>query len=343
LAALLIRTPKADRNLVGFSTSHRENLHEENCAMSTLSSRLGFALALSVALATLKSVRAAQPPADDSPPKLPPVPGIRIESRAYAQQVHHSLKGLAGKLSEWQLSGASPEKHVSFEPEGLRIKIPEGFRGPQPEFQGIRPRTGLSIGIVAKGDFEVTCGFELLQEIKDPDRGAPGRTRAVLELLFGATRRNIATISRRAEDVGVHEFATWVNGPSGFVMDRFPSRANSGRLRIVRKGTDLSFLVADGNAANFKLLTTRPFVADDLNEVRLVGTTSEESDTLDARFADLTIHADSIQNVRVPQVASFAHSRLWLFLLALAAAVALLTAVWFVARRHRTPPAKSPG
>ena len=74
----------------------------------------------------------------------------------------------------------------------------------------------------------------------------------------------------------------------------FPVTQKTGRLRMERKGTDLSYYLSDGDAKEFKLLTTFPFVADDIQTIQLFGQVSSPKAALDARFSDLHITATSL-------------------------------------------------
>jgi hypothetical protein len=265
--------------------------------------------------------------------------------RAHAQEIHFSAKDFGEKRPEWELYGVNPDKHVKFEPAGLRITIPAGFDGPMPEYNGRRPRTGVSIGLIAKGDFEITTRFEFLQEPGLPRPDANGTTKVVLEALL--PHKNIATITRRLVNNGRHGFNTWTQpGPGGDANISFPAEANHGRLRMVRQGTDIIYFAADGDR-DFKLLNQRPFTADDLIDIRLVGTTGDEQCTLDVRLSDLVIRAASIERRRTVPIAkqvvangptARALPQQWMLLAAIAALLLLIAAAWFFARRKRGAP-----
>jgi hypothetical protein len=74
----------------------------------------------------------------------------------------------------------------------------------------------------------------------------------------------------------------------------FSSPARSGRLRLVRTGSVLSFYVAQGADGPFQLFQRYPFSADDLKDIRIAGSTGSAQASLHARASDLRVRAGRI-------------------------------------------------
>src|SRR5262249_13655579 len=66
-------------------------------------------------------------------------------------------------------------------------------------------------------------------------------------------------------------------------MGDSPARSRTGQLRLVRNGTVLSYLVADGDSGEFVCISQEAFSNGDLKNVRVGGTTGSLNLSLDAR------------------------------------------------------------
>jgi serine/threonine-protein kinase len=91
-------------------------------------------------------------------------PGGADPQNETQQEFYQRFEGSTELNPGLKLFGIHPERHVMFEPAGLRITLPAGYRGQ-------RPWTGLATGFGLKGDFEVTVGFE-----RSSRRGGPMKT-----------------------------------------------------------------------------------------------------------------------------------------------------------------------
>jgi hypothetical protein len=72
-----------------------------------------------------------------------------------------------------------------------------------------------------------------------------------------------------------------------------PTQAKAGRLRLARTGVALSYLVAEGADEEFSLLHEDSFGEKDLNQLRVVATTSGVTAALTVRLTDLHVRAQS--------------------------------------------------
>ena len=117
----------------------------------------------------------------------------------------------------------------------------------------------------------------------------------------------------------------------------FPAKSKTGQLRLVRNGSVLSYLVADGANAEFVFLNHDTFGNGDLKNVRIGGTTGSLGLSLDARVTSLHVRAEALPKLAAPPPAKAATSMLPLIIavgLALTAGIPL--SVWlFVWQRRR--------
>ncbi len=114
-------------------------------------------------------------------------PGVldqRWELRpAYSQEASWSFRGTAANRLPFEPFGPEAEQDVRFEEDGLRITLPPG--------SPLGGATGVRSTFAVRGDFEITVGFEILQQ------SAPNaRTRFTLALPLDRPGFNMASLSR---------------------------------------------------------------------------------------------------------------------------------------------------
>jgi hypothetical protein len=209
------------------------------------------------------------------------------------EQYRDTFNGPASKYPGWGLHGAQAANNVKFEPEGLRIQLPAGF-------EGQRPAAGVATRVTVKGDFQITTGYEILQEPSVEEVGT-GQTRLTMDVVLAQPHNDAATLSRRVVPRAGKQVYPWMwvwEPNAGKSMQRktssVPAKAATGRLRIERTGKDLVYLLADGDGKDFARVGAGPFSTDDVVEVRLVATTGGTKAGLDVRFHDIEIRAESM-------------------------------------------------
>jgi RNA polymerase sigma factor (sigma-70 family) len=202
---------------------------------------------------------------------------------------YQPFRGKPESMEGLKLLGPDADKRVHFEAEGLRITLPTDFPMESP--------TGLTTGITVRGDFEITVNFEILKE-PDPEAAGPWGTRMSLMLGEGESRgENTVKLSRGAGHPHGSRFITYWNMASGESKQSrfFPTPLKTGQLRITRGGSVLSYYASEGAGKEFTLLHQVPhFGADDLANVRIVGTTNAPEAELDFRVSELRIRAEAL-------------------------------------------------
>lgn len=206
-----------------------------------------------------------------------------------AAKYHEPFQGMPRVAKDFELVGSGAKECVKFEDQGVRITLPAGTS---------RPPIGVATNFGLKGDFDVSVSYEIFREPEQDDSGAPNTgTRISLTLKLDATSE--AAIRRKITPaLPVHILAWRTIRPAGETKQsqkgaNFPVTHKTGRLRLERKGTEVSYYLADGDG-DFKLLTTFPFVADDIQTIQLTGHASSPTAALDARFKDLRVEAASL-------------------------------------------------
>jgi hypothetical protein len=153
----------------------------------------------------------------------------------------------------------------------------------------------------------------------------------------------MATLSRRVHAQSETQYLAWVTlwdeaaGNNRQKAKGFATKAMTGRLRLVRTGSTLSYSAADGPAGEFVLLQQYPFGAEDLKDVRLVGATDDAQGSLDVRVTDFHIRAASLPHLPAAPPAQAPPRGWWVpVLLGLAVAVpaAAAAGAWLALRRR---------
>jgi serine/threonine protein kinase len=250
-------------------------------------------------------------------------------------EYHVPLRGRPDNLSGMNLVGPNSDECVRFEPTGLRINLSAGFPTPR--------QVGLSTGIALKGDFEITVSFEILEESAPERAGSGGDATPLMLWLYRTTGdRCIASIARRLGVTAGPQFSALATRfepavgkmvPTGTAI---PAEAKTGRLRLVRSGGELSYYVSEGASTEFGSLATFTIGTENLDDLRLIGSTLDSRASLDARFTDLHVRMGSKSPAGVE--VAYSVSKGWLAAgvvigLGLTLSVALCT--WVYARRRR--------
>src|SRR5581483_3510277 len=145
---------------------------------------------------------------------------------------------------------------IRFEPDAARITLPGTF--PKP-----RPFTGLIRAVNVKGDFDIQVDFEIFAESEAVPPGSFGTRLGLLLQLDG--RKTVALSRTLAE--GTKRFAVFYQWPdaAGTLQSKSHvvlTQARRGRLRLVRAGTRLSYLAAEGPEQGYRPLREYEIGAD---------------------------------------------------------------------------------
>jgi hypothetical protein len=219
---------------------------------------------------------------------------VSFKTESY-REYYQPFKGNPESLRGLELVGPAGDRFVHLEPVGLRITLPAGN-------QGESPATGVALPLIVQGDFEITVAFELLQEPEPADAGA--KTRVSMEVFLDRSDRwkNRASLRRLVAARGTL-FQAWQLAQEqgyGNAQTRsrtVPTQAKTGRLRLTRTGSLLAYSFAKGPDGEFILFRQFPFGAENVNEIRVIGTTGGPKAALDVRVTDWRIRAEGLPNL----------------------------------------------
>jgi DNA-directed RNA polymerase subunit RPC12/RpoP len=211
----------------------------------------------------------------------------------FSQKHSWVFRGNPSKPAGLHLLGPNAEKCVRFEDEGLRITLPAGWKGD-------RPGTGVQADLRLQGDFAMWMSFEIL---KEPARADAGKisTRLSLGVSKVSDKNDRATNSRSVTGARGSVFVTWATlwnpeiGKSQMPSNIFPTKAKTGRLRLVRSGAQLFYHAAEEDG-DWQSLISYPFGEEDVINVRITASTGGEKAELDVRVTELHVRSAALKN-----------------------------------------------
>jgi WD40 repeat protein len=268
--------------------------------------------------------------------------GSPAPTKGVSRDYHQSFKGAPADAPSFEPFGPDAEQCVKFEPDGLRITLPAGYNGE-------RGAVGLATHIAAHGDFEITTNFEVLAEPTTADAGK-NDTRFSIMAGFESPKQDVARVTRGVRADSGPQFVAWSalwDAQQGKNKNHYGSRptsAKTGRLRLVRSGSIVSFFVAEGLDNEFVLLQEYPFTEADVRNLSLVGSTSGPKAGLDVRFWDFHVRANELFGVPAA-AANGSGERNWPAaggMLFLTVAVCVSLGAWLFARQPRPAGSAAP-
>ncbi len=228
--------------------------------------------------------------------------------------VHHALTPF----------GPNRETAMQADAKGLRITLPAKRRDTAP--------VGLSPKFRILGDFEITVAYEIVSADEPPSGQGAGlkiwgrirsdddQTMTLAHLIRTKPQstgyqkdgsavkhevRNefVATVSRQGSDP---------KGDRDFENKSLPAETRAGRLRLMRTGSELIFLAAEGENGDFQELLRASVSTDAMTALRLSANTSDAASGLSLRLLDLRIRATDLLGAAPPKKRSYASLVIWL-------------------------------
>jgi serine/threonine-protein kinase len=249
------------------------------------------------------------------------------------------------------LFGPEAESVARTDAQGLRITLPAG----RPDCNSV----GVELPARIQGDFDVDVGYELLafgDDIPNPAAGVQLRLAfddPSIPLVALARFRNryppqraplFQVVGHDGETFAAYRITILPNfneRPEGVDVRAGDPR---GRLKLVRTGPRLDYLVSDGESP-YQLLRSEEVGGADVESLRLVGFSGWGPVAVDVRFTDLVIDAD-----RLPDAAPalslpgrMAWPRAWLpAALVVGLLISLPLGVWLCVYARRRGGARGP-
>ncbi len=172
--------------------------------------------------------------------------------------------------------------------DGLRMLLPGGRK---------LPTIAISPVFRIRGDFEITARYDFRRP-RSPKEGYgcgptlylgthdPAETSALLGRLSRTENKQVysTNISRTIE------------GQREYQVQLFDTTINRGQMRLVRRGTELQFHVADNMDRSFRQLRSAEFTDADIEMVRLAAQQSDAATPVDVVWSELVIRAEELPN-----------------------------------------------
>lgn len=212
---------------------------------------------------------------------------------AFAQhKLSHDFRGGQFDADLLRLRGPTPEKYMTPEPEGLRVRLTG--HGAPPSWDP----ACVTWQMQARGDFVVTARYEILKA----ERPAKGVGVGVeLYLMLGNANKDGVAFARCIRPSGRSQFGFIVltNDANGNRRGRdgkeenTTERSRSGQLRLVRKGSFLTASYAQADDANFTEFQRAEIGTTDIRLFRLTGYSGDDPNAvLDLRLLEFSLEAD---------------------------------------------------
>jgi hypothetical protein len=248
----------------------------------------------------------------------------------HAEEFRQDFLGRPYDQNVFLKTGSNHARVVQTEPRGLRIALPTDHGNKQP--------VGLVAATGAHGDFEITMEFDLLQVDKPTTGYGAGVS---IYIATAAPTKEAATIARVVRPDGTqvltfHRATTSSEGKRQHHTESLATEAQSGKLRLVRSGTTLSYQFARGESNAFHEVHEAELGEEDLEMIRFAADAGGSPTLVDVCIKAVSIKADDFGSARSP-LPSSPWSFWWLAGLAV-----LLTAAAGYWLWSRPPPADSP-
>jgi hypothetical protein len=197
-----------------------------------------------------------------------------------------------------RLFGADAEAVAKTDAEGLRINLPPGRRDVN--------WVGVELPCRIHGDFEIAVGYELLA-VGDPTPVVGAGVQ--MRLFFDTPTPVVAAVTRLrkprtttpvrlyehvgpiGETFGAARIDLDPDGKEKLDVRNFRAEQPKGRLKLVRTGALMHYIVADGGS-DFHEVRSREIGTDDVKLLRLFCFPGYRPVAVDVRFTDLVIDAD---------------------------------------------------
>jgi len=189
-----------------------------------------------------------------------------------------------------RLIGAGSSGLVKPGPSGLLTSVPAGVDIKE---------VGFTTKCLIKGDFEITASYEILG-LAPPTSGYG--VGACIHLVAVSKEEHAATLSRlkRVEEGDVYAAHTaWYadGGKREHLLRLFHTKADFGKLRLVRIGNTLEYSVADEKSEEFRQLRRVAFTDADVELVRVSVNRNGARSAASVLWKDFTIRAAEISDL----------------------------------------------
>jgi hypothetical protein len=185
-------------------------------------------------------------------------------------------------------TGSNAHRAITTSQSGLRIFLRADHGNDLPV--GFVARSGV------RGDFEITLAYTI-NNVPKPSAGK-GAGVSIWISTSSATRDS-ATLARMVRPDGqivyvAHRAFTPPRGQREHQAESSPAEGTSGKLKLIRKGSELTYQYATANSNTFRDLHRTEFTNDDLDTLRFAADNGGSPSVVDVRIDSVTIQADQV-------------------------------------------------
>jgi hypothetical protein len=192
------------------------------------------------------------------------------------------------------------------EEKGLKVTIPLGRTD---------ANTGVSLKKQVVGDFEITASFEVL------DAPLPKTGHGVGVALFlddgishGASLQSVRTPGNTRVFV-VHHYERSAGGEMKHASKTYPTTSESGSLRVTRRGSTLTYWVAEGDSRDFRELESVQWSTEAVKILQMYAQVGGATNAVTARFPEWDVRAESLLEPNLVVTSSRRDPVTWLVVL----------------------------
>lgn len=238
------------------------------------------------------------------------------------EKIELQLRDGIDQHPEFELWGPNARQLSRTDTRGLRIQLTPGRK--QLRGVGVQPRFHI------QGDFDITLTYEELV-VREPIPTTGSGVNLWLEF-DGSTKLTVSLtrLDKKKEKVfGANKITPGDNGKLQYQTVNRPAKHNFGRLRLIRTGAQLQYLVCDGRDSDFTEIRTLEVGTDNVKSMRAICTTGSQKGDVQVRLVSLVIQAESFSNQPTTTTADSTWGKwlLWLglgFLLVLVSVLGML-------------------
>jgi hypothetical protein len=208
-------------------------------------------------------------------------------------ELSHTFRGARWDEQLFRITGPNTLRALRVEAGGLRISLGKDRTNSVP--------VGLCTRFGVRGDFEITMTFEILRADKPATGNGAGTS---IWVSMASSTQDAAGISRLVRPGGEQVFtAMHARTPAGQKREYHGSRplstkTQSGRLRLLRKGSELTYLIAEGTTGSFQVLHKADWGTGDLDIIRFAADNGGAPALVDVRINNVSIRADEFGSAR---------------------------------------------
>lgn len=206
---------------------------------------------------------------------------------ALGADISQDFRGRPYDPTLFRPTGPGASSAIQPDRRGLRITLTSEH--------GMRPAVGVVLRTGVQGDFEITMEYEILK-VETPTGGNGAGVSMWITML--SYTKEAATIGRMVDkNAGPFFLSHRATTPIGGKREhhggeRISAPSSTGKLRLVRSDSTLTYLVADGATDQFQEIYETELGTEDIDTVRLAADNGGSATLVDILIPSIIIKSD---------------------------------------------------